>query len=207
MGERDFETALSERRAPGKAPHREGAVKATQVGLEFPVRALDFHEWRRAGVRIARLANASAWYLGDWIAYGEAHYEDRYQRAVDVVGLSYQTLRNYAWVCRRFPLSRRRDTLTFYHHMEVAKLPAADQDQWLDRAQDSGWSVRALRKELKAHLDSETAGRASLPVVQKISAEAASVDRWRAAAARVDEDLADWIVGTLNAAATRALPQ
>ena len=41
--------------------------------------------------------------------------------------LDYQTLRNYAWVARRFAMSRRRDTLSFGHHAEVPALPEPEQ--------------------------------------------------------------------------------
>jgi hypothetical protein len=42
---------------------------------------------------------------------------------------------NYAWVARRFELSRRRDTLTFGHHAELAALREPEQGSWLDQAQ------------------------------------------------------------------------
>ncbi len=32
-----------------------------------------------------------------------------------------------AWVARRFPVSRRRDTVSFQHHAEVAALPEPEQ--------------------------------------------------------------------------------
>jgi hypothetical protein len=41
---------------------------------------------------------------------------------------------NYAWVARRFAMSRRRDTLSFGHHAEVAALPEPEQDFWLREA-------------------------------------------------------------------------
>lgn len=124
-------------------------VQATLVGLRFPGQVLEFGHWKEIGVRIARTADSAAWCLGDWLVYGESRYADRYRQAIEVVGLNYQTLRNYAWVARRFPVSRRRDTLTLYHHMEVARLPADEQDRWLSRAADQGWSVRQLRRQVK----------------------------------------------------------
>lgn len=126
-----------------------GTVQATRVGLRFPGQVLEFGYWKEIGVRIARTADSTAWCLGDWLVYGESRYADRYRQAIEAVGLNYQTLRNYAWVARRFPVSRRRDTLTFYHHMEVARLPAGEQDRWLSRATEQGWSVRQLRRQLK----------------------------------------------------------
>lgn len=78
----------------------------TRVGLQIPA-AVSYDTWESAGRRISAVANSSAWCLGDWLVYGQWRYTDRYRRAVDAVGLDYQTLRNYAWVARRFEVSRR----------------------------------------------------------------------------------------------------
>ncbi len=67
-------------------------------------------------------------------------------------GLDYQTLRNYAWVARRFELSRRRDTLSFGHHAKVASMPAPEQDFWLRKAEQFGWSTSELRREVRTSL-------------------------------------------------------
>src|SRR5205807_2316218 len=71
-------------------------IHVTRVGLQFPDNVIAFEEWQQAGSRIARAANSAAWYLGDWLAYGEFQYTDRYRTVIDTVGVSYQTLRNYA---------------------------------------------------------------------------------------------------------------
>ena len=63
--------------------------------------------------------------------YGERTYGRRYREAVRMSGFDYQTLRNYAWVARRFGIERRRGGLTFQHHAEVASLPVVEQERWL----------------------------------------------------------------------------
>lgn len=92
---------------------------------------------------------SSAWCLGDWLVYGQQIYGGRYREAVEQTGLDYQTLRNYAWVARRFGLSRRRDSLSFGHHAEVASLPEPEQDFWLRKAAEFGWSTSQLRREVR----------------------------------------------------------
>lgn len=94
-------------------------------------------------------ANCSVWWLGDWPVYGEYAYSDRYKQALADTSLGYQTLRNYAWVARKIPLSRRRDALSFGHHAEVAALPDHEQDVWLTRAERSNWSRNLLRRGLR----------------------------------------------------------
>jgi hypothetical protein len=119
------------------------------------------------------------------------------------VGLDYQTLRNYAWIARKFEASRRRSGLPFQHHAEVAALPPAEQDEWLDRAQREGWSRTALRRALRASRDPGSQPvRAVLP---RVVAGGEAVDRWRRAAMAVDADFEAWIVAALDRAADHAL--
>jgi len=122
-----------------------------RVGLLFPSR-LPFEAWQGIGTHLAVAASSSAWCLGDWLVYGQAAYAGRYREAVERTGLDYQTLRNYAWVAGRFELSRRRETLSFGHHAEVAALPEPEQDFWLRKAQEFGWPVLRLRREVRASL-------------------------------------------------------
>lgn len=126
-------------------------------GLRFP-RQLPFDRWVGVGRQLSDVCTSSAWYLGDWLAYGEMTYRGRYRDAVEQTSLDYQTLRNYAWVVRRFPLSRRRDSLSFGHHAEVAVLPEAEQDFWLRKAEESRWPVKRLRSEVRASLSERSAG-------------------------------------------------
>jgi hypothetical protein len=140
------------------------------MGLVFP-RRLPFEAWVGVGAQLAVVAASSAWCLGDWLAFGQAAYGRRYREAVERTGLDYQTLRNYAWVAGRFELSRRRDSLSFGHHAEVAALPGPEQDFWLRKAEEFGWPVMRLRREVRASLAErgqepaglEPAGPASRP--------------------------------------------
>ena len=128
-----------------------GHVVVPRIGLVFP-RQLPFEAWLGVGAQLAMVAASSAWCLGDWLVFGRAAYGRRYREAVQRTGLDYQTLRNYAWVAGRFELSRRRDTLSFGHHAEVAVLPGPEQDFWLRKAEEFGWSTMALRREVRASL-------------------------------------------------------
>lgn len=132
-----------------------GHVVVPRVGLRFPAR-LPFEAWVAVGRQLSAVATSSAWCLGDWLAYGQDAYRNRYEKAVEGTGLDYQTLRNYVWVARRFELSRRRETLSFGHHAEVASLPEPEQDFWLRKAEELGWTTSRLRQQVRASL----AGRA-----------------------------------------------
>jgi hypothetical protein len=163
---------------------------------------LSFEEWCEIGRRVGLRADASMWWLGDWLVYGERTYGTRYRRAVAVTGLEYQTLRNYAAVARRFTVSRRRETLSFQHHAEVCSLPDVEQDAWLASAQAAGWSRNELRRRLRAARSaSATVPAASLRLA--VGSDRAS--RWRDAAASSDCTLATWAASALDEAADRVL--
>lgn len=127
-----------------------------KMGMQFP-RKLSYERWKTIGHQLASVGRWSAWCLGDWLVHGEEAYSGRYRDAVDQSGLDYQTLRNYAWVARRFDLSRRRDTLSLAHHAEVASLPQHEQDFWLRKAEEARWSRNRLRKEVRASLAERSA--------------------------------------------------
>jgi hypothetical protein len=153
-GQRPAEVVAPPERALAAAPPaRTGAVECIvpRKGLLLP-RQLPFQAWLSIGSQLSAVANSSAWCLGDWLAYGETAYNGRYRDAIEHTSLDYQTLRNYAWVARSFELSRRRDTLSFGHHAEVAALPEVEQDFWLRKAEELDWSRNQLRREVRASL-------------------------------------------------------
>ncbi|MEU4469118.1 LmbU family transcriptional regulator [Streptomyces sp. NPDC024017] len=121
-------------------------------GMVFPEN-LPERSWERIGSNLRELVNSSAWWLADWLIYGETTYGwRRYKEAIERTGLDYQTLRNYAWVARRFEHHRRRDGLSFAHHAEVTRLSPPEQDYWLRKAEQQKWSRNELRRAVRASL-------------------------------------------------------
>jgi hypothetical protein len=114
--------------------------------------SISFRRWELAGHQLVSFAESTAWWLADWLVYGENSFQERYREAVERTSLSYQTLRNYTWVARRFDLSRRRENLSFGHHAEVAALDPPEQDYWLRKAEELGWSRNRLRNNVRASL-------------------------------------------------------
>jgi hypothetical protein len=170
-----------------------------------------FEEWRRLGAQLARISSASAWWLGDWLVYGEQAFTRRYKDAIDGTGLDYQTLRNYAWVARSFDVSRRRDKLSFQHHAEVAGLPEAQQDLWLVRAERWQWTRNELRRQLVAERGRQRKlqrhpSDESSSIELRVRVAADRGERWRHAAAAAEQDLNDWLASAADLAATGALP-
>jgi hypothetical protein len=165
-----------------------------------PLMPLD--RWKAVGVRIAEYSDATAWWLGDWLAFGQTKYGRRYKEGIALTGLEYQTLRNYAAVARRFDVSRRRDNLSFQHHAEVCSLTDNDQNFWLDLAGESHWSKSELRRRVRTAAAGPTA--AAQDAVLRLVLEPERVQRWREAAKRGDSSLETWMVQMLDEAARSA---
>ncbi|MFF2192489.1 LmbU family transcriptional regulator [Streptomyces sp. NPDC058157] len=137
-------------------------AEVRKTGMILPAN-LPERSWEQIGTNLRELGNSSAWWLADWLRFGEAAYGwRRYKEAIERTGLDYQTLRNYAWVARRFDHHRRRDGLSFAHHAEVARLAPAEQDYWLRRAEQQKWSRNELRRTVRAGLAVQN-GTAGLP--------------------------------------------
>ncbi|HBF79206.1 MAG TPA: antibiotic biosynthesis protein [Streptomyces sp.] len=161
---------------------------------------LALEAWCRIGDQIFAVSDSSAWWIGDWLVFGQRKYRDRYQRAMKETLLDYQTLRNYAWVARKFVPQRRREDLTFQHHMEVASLPEDQQDHWLDFAVRLKWSKSELRRQIKASTaPDDPPGRAEVSLNLRL--EETRVKRWELAARRNSTSLTEWISAVLDSAA------
>ncbi len=195
-------------------------------GLQLSPR-LSFEKWLDVGRQLSWLTVSVAWCLGDWLVYGETAFNGRYRQAIEETSLDYQTLRNYAWVAKRFTMPRRRDSLSFGHHAEVAARAEPEQDYWLRKAEEFAWSRNRLRIEVRRSIREriETGGRGSeLPadndsesVSDSISAPIARTLRLRIPAAQLDIccvaaaayglSLEEWALRTLETAAHEASRQ
>ncbi|MEW1792311.1 MULTISPECIES: novobiocin biosynthesis transcriptional regulator NovE [Streptomyces] len=173
-------------------------VSAERTRLRIP-RDLSLEAWCRLGGRILAVCDSSVWWIGDWLVFGQNQYGDRYRRAMKETKLDYQTLRNYAWVARKFEPSRRRDSLTFQHHMEVAALSEAEQDHWLDFAVRLNWSRNELRKQIRASLSGEE-DDLRCEVQLNLQLDELRLERWREAARGSNLTLTDWILSVVDGA-------
>jgi len=124
----------------------------TATGLDLP-RGLAFDQWERVGAALGAVVRATPWAIGDWLNYGETHYGETYAQGMEVTGLDYATLATSKWVASRIEPSRRRESLSWSAHREVAGLEPEERDRWLDQAErgdgpDAPWTRARLRQEL-----------------------------------------------------------
>ena len=207
------ENVVIRRSRTGSLPQSQRVIKSdsgssriltTKVGLQLPSE-LSFEEWQSAGNRLSGMVSSSCWWLGDWLVYGKEHYDGRYELGARNAGLQYQTLRNYAWVARSYAVSRRRATLSFQHHQELASLAIEEQDEWLQRAEDYSWSTKQLRSAIRSQRSTLAAPPDGARSMRRLAFPIVRFRRWNQAAARAGIDLEQWMLAALDDAAERAL--
>jgi hypothetical protein len=114
-----------------------------------PPRDLSLAEWAEHGRRLGAVGRRAGWWIGDWLAYGNAAYGERYVRAARITGYDVQTLMNMVYVASHVHVSRRRETLSWSHHAEVVAVTEEEQELWLARAEQERMSVRDLRRAIQ----------------------------------------------------------
>lgn len=114
---------------------------------------LDYDGYQRLLDHLLTLHTSSGWWLGDLLIQFEGAYGSKYAAALPdrrENPARYQACASAKWVCGKFEFYRRRQNLTFSHHRELAGIDdVKEQDLWLERASEGGWSVKQLRRELK----------------------------------------------------------
>ena len=110
---------------------------------------LDLAEWVEHGRRLGGAGRSCGWWIGDWLRYGNERFGERYTRASNATGLDVQTLMNMVYVASHVDVSRRRETLSWSHHAELAALSVEQQEHWLMLAETHKWSVRDMRTEIR----------------------------------------------------------
>jgi hypothetical protein len=96
---------------------------------------LDYEEWISRGKALAAETNNRSWLLGDWLIEGEdseynmqntgipsylligSHPPNFWKTVSDQVDLAVGTLKNYAYVARRYRDGRRFSELSWSHHL------------------------------------------------------------------------------------------
>lgn len=192
--------------SPSMRPEQDQAVVLTGTSLQISS-DLTYERWVHVGCQLSGVVDSSSWWLGDWLVFGKRQYGDRYQRAIRAAGLRYQTLRNYAWVARRFPVPDRRARLSFQHHAEVASLPVPLREWWLDRAESESWTTKQLRRQIKDGHPSELSEERRVSLLPRFPVTDDRLNWWRRAADQSGANFLNWMTETLDQAAKEALDE
>ena len=147
-----------------------GPFVLTRTGLRA-IRKPTTEEYLVLGKQLVEIERMYQWCIGDYLLMFEHDKGQMYTQALDAS--IEKTWKNYVYVAKHVVESRRRDSLSWTHHAEVAHLHPQIQDGLLEKAVSHGWSTRDLRKmvrELKHKANGLVSGRYE-PVVQVESAE------------------------------------
>jgi len=110
---------------------------------------LRYSDWVKIGTKLDRLDGTVKWMIADWLAFGERKYGERYAEALKFTDYSIGTLMNMKYVASSIEISRRSETLSFAHHVEVASFKPQTQIRWLNTAERHGYSRLELREAIK----------------------------------------------------------
>lgn len=179
-------------------------LEVSGVGLQIPD-GLGYEDWASVGEQLSGVVDSSCWWLGDWLVYGKRHYSDRYQQAIRMAGLRYQTLRNYAWVARRFPHNVRRSGLSFQHHAEVASLAIDARDWLLNQAELLSWTTKQLRHQVRADDANGIPAARETAAIPRVGVSTRRSELWQKAADTCGEDFDEWVATCLDDAAKAVL--
>lgn len=106
-------------------------------------------DWKDAMARLAGVAGASNWWIGDGINHGKKKYGDITETA-ERLGKAYQSVINATNVSAKFEPNRRRLGLPWSFHAAVSTLDEHGQDELLDWAETPGeGGVMPTRKQLR----------------------------------------------------------
>jgi N6-adenosine-specific RNA methylase IME4 len=120
----------------------------TPTGLELP-RSLTAPQWRDIGRQLARIGRAHQWWIGDWLLEGDHRYGVKFADASALLDIDAGTLSEFQRVASSVQNPRRRESLSWAHHQEVASLDENQQARWLDKAEKHEWTREELRAALR----------------------------------------------------------
>ena len=104
-------------------------------------------DWLASGSRFVHTHSLASWCFADWLNAGRERFgADAMREAAQATGASPGKISHYLCVAKAYPPLRRRNGLSFSHHLEVARLPQAEADSLLDRAEIEGWPRADVRE-------------------------------------------------------------
>lgn len=120
--------------------------RSTTLGM---TKKFSFKEAEAIAATLERMSGAVQFWIGDFLNIAEKSFGEDYTQLVPA-GDAKETWRKYKWVCERVLPKYRREALSFTHHEIVASFLPEEQDTWLKKAEEKGWSKTALKEAILA---------------------------------------------------------
>lgn len=136
----------------------------TEVSWQ-PKNGITWEQWVEAGSTLQQIHKSVRWWIGDWLNFGDSKFGEKYAQAVDELGISRDSLIDYAYVARSVPANLRNPLLSWSCHKAVAPdyLNLDDKEHWLNTAVREGWDTRRLRYEIKQSRIIDLTGQSAIP--------------------------------------------
>lgn len=130
------------------------AYTFTDRGLII-VPGLGYEECERLWETTCAVHRQSMWALGDAASYSLKTLGESASQFIS--DYAPETVRVAMWVAERIDYGRRRATLSWSIHRELASLPAEEQDELLDQAEADGWRSSDMRAEVNRRKEAREA--------------------------------------------------
>lgn len=134
-----------------------GALTSTSLVLPID---LPWDQYEALAFMLGQLHRSTSWAIGDLLLHGEKIYGETYTQVAALTGLNETTLMNYVSVCKHIPRARRHASLPFSVHAEVAYKEPAEQQEWLQKAAEHGWTRAELRLAMRGENALQAPGEA-----------------------------------------------
>ena len=126
----------------------EAGTRIASIGA--PAACTNLETWLATGETLFETLSDRSWQVADWLSAGiDAWGMVATAHAEKISGFSRGKISNYNTVSTEFAEFRRRNTLSFSHHLEVARLPEAEQGRLLDAAESGEWTRNQLREAVR----------------------------------------------------------
>ncbi len=135
--------------------------------LQLPA-DLSIDDWAEIGRNLYRSDRQMKWWIGDWARFGLRKY-GKLKEFAHAQGLDYQSVANMMWVASSIEVSRRRESVEWSKHAEVAALPPPEQDKWLDKVVESNLPRAELRRQIRQSKGTQNALESDGPITKFIS--------------------------------------
>ena len=106
-------------------------------------------DWKLFGKSIKKTESGIQWILGAWWNYGHKKWSSDAEEIIKELGYSRNTLKKNGYIYNAVTSLRRRNSLSFRHHEDVAALSPEKQDHYLDKAEKEKLSSTKLRAVIR----------------------------------------------------------
>lgn len=110
---------------------------------------MPFEAWAELVGKLLKAQRDVQFALADCLIYGLNTFGDDIWQVIDQFDYSYDYVKNLMYVASQVEYPRRRDSLRFSHHQEVAPLEPEQQEYWLNKAESEKLTVKELREAIR----------------------------------------------------------